>query len=518
MSALVVDPGVDETKSTIDPHHPLAVDDDASATVDLQHPFYAEQEEKDAKPEAGPATHKDAKPPPPEAGPVTLARLGELLRRALRDDEYHVFGGGGLHEPPVALFYDLDAWETQLRACVGAFGPTFEHAIACKSNPLALMLRRAAELGFGVECASATEAAHAVEACGVAPGRVVFDSPCKTRLELAYALETGLHCNLDNLDELDRATEIVARMGRPPSGRVGVRVNPRVGAGTIAALSVSTSASKFGVDIGDAAQRADLLAKFAARPWLTSVHVHVGSGGMGLGQLVAGVAAAVAFANDARKTNAVACVDIGGGLPVDYGSDAAPDFAGYAALLRDATPELFDGTYAVVTEFGASLNAKSGFLASRIEWLKDQPTRRLAIVHFGADLCLRQAYTADHGRRWAAFDAAGRAFPRDAPLADAAVGGPLCFQGDILADDLKLPAALRAGDLVVMRDAGANSLSLFSRHCSRVAPPVYGFRTVARRDDDAVPHIDDRDPLELVPLKPRERREDVSAFWGAHAW
>ena len=91
-------------------------------------------------------------------------------------------------------------------------------------------------------------------------------------------------------------------------------------------------------------------------------------------------------------------------------------------------------------------------------------------------------------------------------------------QGDILADDLKLPAALRAGDLVVMRDAGANSLSLFSRHCSRVAPPVYGFRTVARRDDDAVPHIDDRDPLELVPLKPRERREDVSAFWGAHAW
>ena len=142
------------------------------------------------------------------------------------------------------------------------------------------------------------------------------------------------------------------------------------------------------------------------------------------------------------------------------------------------------------------------------------------VVDFGtgADLCLRQAYTADHGRRWAAFDAAGRAFPHDAPLADAAVGGPLCFQGDILADDLELPAALRAGDLVVMRDAGANSLSLFSRHCSRVAPPVYGFRTVARRDDDAVPHIDDRDPLELVPLKPRERREDVSAFWGAHAW
>ena len=158
MSALV-DPGVDETKSTIDPHHPLAGDDDASATVDLQHPFYAEQTEeaKDAKqppPEAGPATPKDAKPPPPEAGPVTLARLGELLRRALDDDEYHIFGGGSLHEPPVALFYDLDAWETQLRACVGAFGPTFEHAIACKSNPLALMLRRAAELGFGVECAS----------------------------------------------------------------------------------------------------------------------------------------------------------------------------------------------------------------------------------------------------------------------------------------------------------------------------------------------------------------------------
>ena len=58
------------------------------------------------------------------------------------------------------------------------------------------------------------------------------------------------------------------------------------------------------------------------------------------------------------------------------------------------------------------------------------------------------------------------------------IAGPLCFAGDFLAKDLPLPP-LEPGDYVVVHDAGANSLSLWSRHCSRLVPPVYTFERVA---------------------------------------
>ena len=65
-------------------------------------------------------------------------------------------------------------------------------------------------------------------------------------------------------------------------------------------------------------------------------------------------------------------LDIGGGMPADYASDACDaDVPGritasrYVAALRQV-PELFD--FALVTEFGRHLAAKCGLLVSRVEW------------------------------------------------------------------------------------------------------------------------------------------------------
>ena len=59
-------------------------------------------------------------------------------------------------------------------------------------------------------------------------------------------------------------------------------------------------------------------------------------------------------------------LDIGGGLPVNYASDAqSPAYAEYARLLAQTVPGLFDGRYGLVTEFGRSLLAKQGVLMAR---------------------------------------------------------------------------------------------------------------------------------------------------------
>ena len=55
------------------------------------------------------------------------------------------------------------------------------------------------------------------------------------------------------------------------------------------------------------------------------------------------------------------------------------------------------------------------------------------------------------------------------------IAGPLCFAGDVLCHGVMLPEVQR-GDYLVLYDCGASSLATFSRHCSRLAPRVIGYR------------------------------------------
>ena len=57
------------------------------------------------------------------------------------------------------------------------------------------------------------------------------------------------------------------------------------------------------------------------------------------------------------------------------------------------------------------------------------------------------------------------------------IAGPLCFAGDIVAPAVSLPVALQPGDIVVLEEAGGNTNSIFTSHCSRRRPPVWGYST-----------------------------------------
>merc|ERR1719230_135929 len=131
---------------------------------------------------------------------------------------------------------------------------------------------------------------------------------------------------------------------------IGMRVNTLVGAGEVAALSVAVQDSKFGIPLSSA-NESQILEAFVRHGWLNCVHVHIGSGGMARQTLVTGIRAAFDFA---RRVNArvgrrqVTVLDIGGGLPVNYSSDAwrsdkVPTFAEYAEELRREIPGLLAG-------------------------------------------------------------------------------------------------------------------------------------------------------------------------------
>jgi diaminopimelate decarboxylase len=390
------------------------------------------------------------------------------------------------------VLYDLDMLEERLAAVREAFPPGALHAVAIKANPLPPVLAFLSGLGAGAEAASLPELHLAMDA-GIPIERIVFDSPAKTEEELRLALALDVYVNADNLDELSRLERLAASMGRTP--RAGLRVNPQVGLGRIAATSVAGRYSKFGVPM---ARRREIKAAFARYSWLEGLHVHVGSQGCPLELLVAGVGVAYDLAveiNGERGSGWVRQFDIGGGLPAAYrDEDAPPTPARYAEALAVRCPGLFDGTFALVTEFGRTLFAPCAMAASRVEYVKIQPGHRTAILHLGADFFVRECYNPKSwSHRTTLFDHEGRGKAGRPGVWHLA--GPLCFAGDFPVWRARLPA-IEPGDWVMIRDVGAYTLSMWSRYNSRQMPRVLGWRSGA-----------------FSVLREREEPQDVVRFW-----
>lgn len=356
-------------------------------------------------------------------------------------------------------------------------GPaTVHHTFAAKACGLVPVLRLLADAGMGCEVASPGELEQAL-AAGFPYDRLVFDSPAKTVEELETALAHGIAFNLDNFQELARVDRLLA--GREPAGPIGLRVNPQVGAGAIGAMSTATATSKFGVALRDPGAVDAVIDAFARRPWLNRLHAHVGSQGCPLPLIAQGIRAAYELAEriNAQLGHArITGLDIGGGLSVNFaGEDDRPTYADYVAELRGAVPGLFDGRYTLVTEFGRSLLAKSGTIATVVEYTKSAGGRRIAVTHAGAQVAARTVFMPESWPlRVGVFDAAGR--PKQGPAEIVDIAGPCCFAGDLTAAARELPV-IEPGDVVALYDTGAYYFSSHFSYNSLPRPAVYGYRT-----------------------------------------
>ncbi|MFI9005057.1 diaminopimelate decarboxylase [Streptomyces sp. NPDC053541] len=417
----------------------------------------------------------------------------------------------GLLSPaePVTALLDTAGIRASAAALTSAFAAVTDapvlHAFAVKACPLVPVLRLLHEAGLGAEVASPGELALA-RAAGVPAARTVLDSPAKTPEELRHALALGIAVNADNLQELARLDALVA--ARPTASPLGLRVNPQVGAGTIDALSTATPTSKFGVALRDEGAREAVVQAYLDRPWLTRLHTHTGSQGIPLALMAEGVAAGYALAEEINAKagrQQIDTFDIGGGLPVNFASDEeTPTHAEYARLLAATVPGLFDGRYALVTEFGRSLLAKHGTVLARVEYTKTSGGRPIAVTHAGVQIAARTVYVPGAWPlRILAYDAEGRRRTGDEVVQD--VAGPACFAGDLLATGRALPP-LRPGDVVAVPDTGAYYFAHHYAYNSLPRPAVHGFTPT---DDGSIA---------FSTVRPTQSLDEIVAeSGGAHA-
>lgn len=386
---------------------------------------------------------------------------------------------------PAFLLYDLDLMTAKARTLTASM-PGVEHAMAIKACPFVFVLRHLAELGLSLEAASIEEV-HLALAAGCPPARIVFDSPCKTKEELAFCLERGITLNLDNRSEYERVRALLA--GRAPLGRIGLRINTQVGEGAIAHTSVSGGTSKFGLSLTH--NRADIDYIFNDSAIVTGLHSHVGSQGVRMEQLVESVVRLTQLADQLGAADRVGWLDIGGGLPWPYRDQ--PGLPTPAALYQEVRRSisahwLADGR--LVTEFGRAFFAGCAVYASRVEYVKAQGDTVYATIHAGADLFMRPTYFPDI---WPHRARLHPERPRTGQVVK--IAGPLCFAGDVLYADFG-GGTPEAGDWLIVDDVGAYTASTWSRHCSRGMPPVF-----ARKDG-------------VIALAKRgETPDDIVRFW-----
>jgi diaminopimelate decarboxylase len=337
-----------------------------------------------------------------------------------------------------------------------AFGQT-PHLVcyAVKANSNLSILRMLATEGAGFDIVSGGELYRVLRAGGD-PARVVFSGVGKTRDEVEYAIESGIHSfNCESEAELTLIDSIASRFG--VKARVALRVNPHVDAQTHPYISTGLRDHKFGIDITAAEE---VYARAASMTNLRpeGVSCHIGSQLLDTAPLIEAFDAVLALVDRLRARGiAITHLDLGGGLGVPYKTDQQePDVTAHIESLcarcagRDLT---------LMTEPGRSIVGPAGALVTRVLYRKSTETREFVVVDAAMNDLIRPAlYQAHH-----------EVLPlrqSSAPAIVADVVGPVCETGDFFARDRSMANVL-PGDFVALMTAGAYGFVLASNYNSR---------------------------------------------------
>ncbi len=300
-----------------------------------------------------------------------------------------------------------------------------------------------------------------VLAAGGDPAKVVFSGVGKTVEEMRAALSAGVRCfNVESESELARLDGVARAMGT--CAPVSLRVNPDVDAGTHPYISTGLRENKFGIahDRALAAYR-----RAAALPGLRieGIDCHIGSQITEIAPFLAALERLLELV-DALAAGGIAIrhLDLGGGLGITYRDESPPARGAMLAALferidawaaargREAPEVLF--------EFGRAMVGEAGVLLTRVEVLKANGDKRFAVVDAAMNDLMRPAmYEA-----WHDIDPVASS---DAPPATYDVVGPVCESGDWLGRDRRL--AIREGDLLAIRSAGAYGMAMSSNYNTR---------------------------------------------------
>jgi diaminopimelate decarboxylase len=333
---------------------------------------------------------------------------------------------------------------------------------ALKANSNLAVIKLFGDLGVGADIVSVGEMKRAL-AAGIPPKKIVYSGVGKKPSELMAALQAGVgQINVENPAELETLNAVAGQLG--VKAEIAIRVNPDVDARTHAKITTGRKENKFGVDI-DLAREAYALAGKLPNLKVVGVAMHIGSQLTTLDPYRDAIGKVRGLITQLRADgHRIDRFDIGGGLGIVYSDERLPSIASFMQLVAQET----DGLGCELTvEPGRRMVGEAGVLVAEVIVVKPGVAKTFVIVDAAMnDLIRPTLYEAWH-------DIVPVRKPRpDAATIRCDIVGPVCESGDYLAQNRDL-APLSAGDLIMVRSAGAYGAVMASSYNTRpLAPEV----------------------------------------------
>lgn len=351
--------------------------------------------------------------------------------------------------------YSKATLERHYKAMDDAFAQA-PHTIcySVKANSNLAVLKTFINLGGGVDIVSGGELYRAL-AAGVDPKKVVYSGVGKRDEEIAYALESGiLMFNIESEQELDRISEVAARIGRKAG--IAIRVNPDVDPQTHPYITTGLKKAKFGINIERALEQYQR-AKGLANIEILGIDCHIGSQLTKVSPFVDAIKKLKRLLEGVRGMGIdVKYLDLGGGLGIQYDDEAPPLPADYGSSIQEETKDL--GLH-LIFEPGRNLVGNAGILVGKCLYTKKGEEKNFVIVDAGMnDLARPALYGSFHGVR--------PVFRNQDGVIEGDIVGPICESGDFLVKEREIPN-FRQGDLIAFMSAGAYGFTMSSNYNSR---------------------------------------------------
>jgi diaminopimelate decarboxylase len=343
----------------------------------------------------------------------------------------------------------------------GFAGRTAQICYAMKANSSLGVLQVFAQAGCGFDIVSGGELVRAL-AAGAEAAKIIFSGVGKTRAEMRQALAAGIGCfNVESEAELDVLSDVALAMNvRAP---VSIRVNPNVDPKTHPYISTGLKGNKFGIAHEDALRLYQHAASLKGLQ-VVGIDCHIGSQitdatpYLDAMDRVLDLVAAIEAAG-----MALAHIDFGGGLGINYNGDTPPEAdALWQQLLAKLDARGYGGKQLMI-EPGRSLVGNAGVCVTEVLYVKPGEQKNFCIIDAAMNDLPRPAlYQAFHAIVPLIDQGEGSATVLEARYD---VVGPVCESGDWIGHDRVLRVA--AGDQLAVLSAGAYCMSMASNYNSR---------------------------------------------------
>lgn len=329
------------------------------------------------------------------------------------------------------------------------------------------------EEGMGIDVVSCGEIYTAYRA-GYPLANAYFHSNNKTDDDIRFAMEHGIgYFVADNVEELIAVDRIAGEMDKEQ--KVLLRLTPGIDPHTYAAVATGNVDSKFGsaIETGQA-EEITVFALSLPNIRLAGFHCHVGSQVFDSDVFLRSADIMLTFIAEMNQKHGYLAqeLDLGGGYGVRYVEsdpfiDIAANIAEVAARLKTKAAELGIALPAIRMEPGRSIVADAGLTLYHVGTIKKIPGYKNYVSVDGGMTdnpryaLYRSSYTVLLANKL------------DEPCDFAcSVVGRNCESGDILQENVSLPASVTRDDVLAVLTTGAYNYAMASNYNRVPRPPI----------------------------------------------